>query len=241
MTLLSVQGLSAGYGDIQALWNVDLSVNHGEVTVILGRNGAGKTTLLHTMAGLINQKAGTISLNGADITAMPAHQRSRSGLALVQENKRIFRRLTVEQNLLIGGYALGKNERLLALAAAYERFPVLAAKQHANASTLSGGQQQMLAIAQALMPGPHLLMLDEPSAGLAPAIVMEVIKTIAQLKTEGIGIVLVEQLVDQAMTVADQVVVLENGKSLLSSAAVDVEVNDIKNIYLGKYDPAHAR
>ena len=233
MSLLAVRSLSSGYGDIQALWDVDMAVQAGQVTVILGRNGAGKSTLLLTIAGLLRQKSGSVSLNGADLTGLPTHQRARRGVALVQENKRIFRQLTVEQNLNLGGYMLGKQARKQALSVAYERFPALAAKRTASAATLSGGQQQMLAIAQALMPGPALLMLDEPSAGLAPAIVIEVIHTVSALKTEGLGIVLVEQLVDQAMSVADHVIVLEHGRSMLSAAAADVTPRQVRELYLG--------
>jgi branched-chain amino acid transport system ATP-binding protein len=232
MTLLEVRALSAGYGDIQALWGVDLDVRAGQATVILGRNGAGKSTLLLAIAGLLRGKSGSVKLSGKDITRLPTHRRARSGMALVQENKRIFRRLSVEHNLMLGGYTLARAPRRRALDQAYARFPALAAKRNATAATLSGGQQQMLAIAQALMPDPALLMLDEPSAGLAPVIVAEVVATVGRLKAEGLGIVLVEQLVDQAMGVADHVIVLEHGRSLMSEPASGLDVRRVRQMYL---------
>ena len=210
--VLEVASITGGYGDITALWDVDLYANRGEVTVVFGRNGAGKTTLLSTIAGLLPCRGGRITFAGQDVTKAPAHLRSRAGIAMVQENKRIFRRRTVNENLVLGGHSLDRTALREAIELAYQRFPALAGRRKEPAGALSGGQQQMLAIGQALMPGPTLLMLDEPSMGLAPAIVSQMIDTVAQLKQEGLAIVLVEQLVTTAMSVADHITVLDQGR-----------------------------
>jgi branched-chain amino acid transport system ATP-binding protein len=233
--LLRVAGLSAGYRDLQAIRNVDITVGRGEITVLLGRNGAGKSTTLLTIAGVLKAMKGTVELCGHDVSTEPAHVRTRLGLALVRENKRIFRRRTVEENLLIGGFVMGRRARGVALQRAYEQFPMLHEKRHLAAGGLSGGQQQMLAIAQALMPGPQVVMLDEPSAGLAPVIVKDVFATLDRLKSEGVAVLLVEQLVEQALAVADRVVLLEQGRVI--SHGSDAGVPDLaafRQVYLGR-------
>ncbi|GAA3152473.1 ABC transporter ATP-binding protein [Kribbella aluminosa] len=232
--LLEVNDLSAGYRDLVAIRDISLSVHPGKVTVLLGRNGAGKSTTLLTIAGLAKRTAGQILLDGVDITDRPPHVRTALGIALVPENKRIFRRRTVEENLAIGGYILRRGERRAAVRNAYDRFPMLHAKRHEPAGGLSGGQQQMLSIAQALMPGPRVLMLDEPTAGLAPVIVKDVLEILGSIKAEDVGVLLVEQLVDQAMTVADRVVLLDHGR-VQSSAEADGLHNfeELRNVYLG--------
>jgi branched-chain amino acid transport system ATP-binding protein len=233
--LLRITGLSSGYRDLQAIWDVELSVGRGEITVLLGRNGAGKSTTLLTIAGVLKAMNGTVELGGRDVSSEPAHVRTRLGLALVRENKRIFRRRTVEENLLIGGFVMGRRARAVALQRAYEQFPMLHEKRHLAAGGLSGGQQQMLAIAQALMPDPQVVMLDEPSAGLAPVIVKEVFATLDRLKSEGVAVLLVEQLVEQALAVADRVVLLEQGRVI--SHGSDSEVPDLaafRQVYLGR-------
>ncbi|WP_326635274.1 ABC transporter ATP-binding protein [Streptosporangium sp. NBC_01755] len=235
---LDLKGITAGYGDIRVLWDVSLSVWAGACTLLLGRNGAGKSTALLTASGVIRPSSGGVRFQGEDLTSMPAHRRTRAGLALVQENKRVFKRRTVEQNLVLGGYSMNKNDRRQAMEEAYSRFPILADKRKALAGSLSGGQQQMLAIAQALMPSPTVLMLDEPSAGLAPSIVKEVLHIVDRLKSEGIGILLVEQLVDKAMPVADHVVLLDHGRVTLSTPAKDIEdLSGLREAYMGHRRP----
>lgn len=232
--VLEVTGLAAGYGDIGVLSGIDLTAWRGSVTAVFGANGAGKTTLLSAVAGLISARAGNVRLDGTDITKAPAHSRVAAGLGLVQEGKRVLHKRTVHENLQLGGYRLRWSERRAALDAAYDRFPVLKDKRDAKAGSLSGGQQQMVAIAQALMPGPRVLLLDEPSAGLAPIIVTDLLYSIANLKAEGMAIVLVEQLVGQAMTVADHVIALQQGRVVIDSPAADVDNAQLHAAYLGE-------
>jgi branched-chain amino acid transport system ATP-binding protein len=217
MAGLQVRGLTAGYGDITAVWDLDLTVNPGQVVALLGRNGAGKTTTLHAIAGLLATSRGTVTLEDIDLTGAPPYHRVTKGIALVQEGKQIFRHLTVEENLYLGAYARHIRRRQLHqhLEEQYERFPMLGERRRSRAGSLSGGQQQMLAIAQALLAEPSVLMLDEPSAGLAPAIVNEVFDVVSRLKDQGIGILLVEQLADRALATADDVVVLDIGRVIL--------------------------
>jgi branched-chain amino acid transport system ATP-binding protein len=211
--LLKVEGLSTGYGDVQAIWDVSLAVRSGEVTVLLGPNGAGKTTVLSAIMGLLPAWHGHITLADADVTGTSAHYRARHGIALVQEGKRVFRRRTIEENLLLGGYPTTHNRKRLreAVDEQFERFPILRTRRRRAAATLSGGEQQMLALAQALMSRPRALILDEPSAGLAPVILNELFGTFAALKREGLAILLVEQLVHRALAIADDVIVLAAG------------------------------
>jgi branched-chain amino acid transport system ATP-binding protein len=233
--LLRVESLSAGYRDLQAIWEVDLTVQAGQVTVLLGRNGAGKSTTLLTIAGMLRTLGGRVELGGEDISARPARLRTKMGLALVRENKRIFRQRTVEENLLIGGFIMRRAERQQALRRAYEQFPILLERRHQLAGALSGGQQQMLAIAQALMPRPRVIMLDEPSAGLAPAIVKDVFATLTRLRDEGVGVLLVEQLVDQAMAVADRIVLVDQGRVVSSGAGAGMpDIDKFREVYLGR-------
>lgn len=234
--LLAIEGLTAGYGDIGALWDLSLSVRAGEITVLFGRNGAGKTTALSTIAGILKATAGSIRLNGKEITSAPVHRRVRLGLALVQENKRIFRQRSVEENLRLGGFWRypKKRELLAAMDREFERFPILNERRQLPASALSGGEQQMLAISQALLAEPSVLMLDEPSAGLAPEIVSRVLKAISDLKEQGLGILLIEQLVHQSLQIADQVTVLELGRLAMSKPASEVKgASDIEAVYFG--------
>lgn len=231
--VLEVRGLAAGYGDIGVIEDVHLTAWAGRATAVFGANGAGKTTLLSTIAGLVGARAGSVVLDGHDITKRPAYSRSGSGLALVQEGKRVLRKRTVQENLRLGGYQMSRADRAAAIDVAYDRFPILREKRDFKAGALSGGQQQMLAIAQALMPGPKVLLLDEPSAGLAPIIVTEMLHSIAQLKSEGTAVVLVEQLVGQAMSVADHVVALQDGRVVIDSPATEVDNERLQAAYLG--------
>jgi branched-chain amino acid transport system ATP-binding protein len=235
--LLVVDGLASGYGDLQVLWNVSLQVDAGQISVLLGRNGAGKTTTLRAIAGLNRVTAGSITLGGADLKQVAAHARVKRGIGLVQEGKRIFRRRTVHENLLLGGYVLGLGRKKLKdrCEQNYERFPMLRGRAGTVAGTLSGGQQQMLAIAQALMADPTVLMLDEPSAGLAPSVVNEVFDIISNLRTEGLGVLLVEQAVEEAMRVADRYAVLDVGRVVVSGTAGEAgDASVIREAYLGR-------
>jgi branched-chain amino acid transport system ATP-binding protein len=235
--LVEVSGLGTGYGDLRVVWDVSLAVWPGRVTALLGRNGAGKTTTLRAIAGLNRVTAGRVRYCGVDITKLPTHRRVRQGIAFVQEGKRIFHRRTVEENLLIGGYSLGMRRRRLAgeVTRVYDLFPALASRAGTVAGQLSGGQQQMVAIGQALMARPALLMLDEPSGGLAPAVVGEVMGAVASLTSTGLGILLVEQAVEAAVAVADDVVVLDVGRVVLARPAAEVDDLDLlREAYFGR-------
>jgi len=235
--LLEVHELATGYGDLRVVWDVSFAVPEGTTTALLGRNGAGKTTTLRAIAGLNRVAAGRVSLRGEDISRLPTHRRIRRGIAFVQEGKRIFHQRTVEENLFLGGYTLGIRRRKLPAEAEriYELFPALKARAKTVAGHLSGGQQQMLAIGQALMAKPALLLLDEPSGGLAPAIVAEVMSAVAALTKTGLSIVLVEQAVESAIAIADDVVVLDIGRVVLHSKAGEVDdVAILREAYFGR-------
>lgn len=235
--VLRVRNIAAGYGDLRVVWDVSLDVFAGRVTVLLGRNGAGKTTTLRAVAGLNKVTSGSVTLQDKDITKTGAHQRVRKGMAYVQEGKRVFHGLTVEQNLVMGGYTRKMRRAALVREAQriYDLFPVLGDKRALPAGSMSGGQQQMLAIGQALMAQPTLLLLDEPSGGLAPVIVNEVMERVGQLKETGIGILLVEQAVEASLRVADHVAVLDMGRVMLSSRADEVDdIGLLRDAYFGR-------
>jgi branched-chain amino acid transport system ATP-binding protein len=242
--LLTVSGIAAGYGDLRAVWDVSLDVWPGQLTALLGRNGAGKTTTLRAISGLNKAQSGTVKLRGQDITRVPPYQRVRMGMAYVQEGKRVFHRLTVEQNLVLGGYVRNRGRAKLRQEAEriYELFPVLGEKRRLPAGSMSGGQQQMLAIGQALMAEPAVLLLDEPSGGLAPVIVAEVMERIGALREQGLGILLVEQAVEAAMGYADHVAVLDVGKIVLTAKAGEVDdMTVLRDAYFGKQASAVQR
>ncbi|GAA4545107.1 ABC transporter ATP-binding protein [Pseudonocardia xishanensis] len=233
---LAVRDLATGYGDLRVVRNVSFEVHPGRVTALLGRNGAGKTSTLRAVAGLNPVSAGTVQLDGADISKLATHRRIRLGIAFVQEGKRVLHRQTVEQNLLLGGF--GHSRRRSALASSvdeiYELFPMLADRRGLLAGALSGGQQQMLAIGTALMTRPRVLLLDEPSGGLAPVVVAEVLDRITELKTTGLAILLVEQAVEAALRVADDVAVLESGRVALAGSAPDLDdLELLRGAYFG--------
>jgi branched-chain amino acid transport system ATP-binding protein len=237
MDLLQVRDLAAGYGDLRVVWDVSLTVRPGRVTALLGRNGAGKTTTLCAIAGLNRALAGEITFQGEPISGLAAHRRVRQGIAFVQEGKRIFHRRTVEENLLLGGYARGIGRRGLRadIARVYELFPALPARAKTVAGQLSGGQQQMVAIGQALMANPKVLMLDEPSGGLAPSIVSEVMAVASELAAQGLGVLLVEQAVEAAMSVASDITVLDMGRVALRRETGGVDDADIiRQAYFGR-------
>ncbi|HVV10474.1 ABC transporter ATP-binding protein [Amycolatopsis sp.] len=236
--LLAVRNLVTGYGDLRVVWDVSFDVLPGQVTALLGRNGAGKTTTLRAIAGLNKMHGGSVRLAGEDVDGLAPHRRIRAGLGVVQENKRVFKRRSVEDNLLLGGYTgrrAGRRKLKGALEEIYELFPALRGRAGTPAGQLSGGQQQMLAIGQAIMGRPKLLMLDEPSAGLAPAIVLEVMSSVARLKESGLGILLVEQAVEAAVSVADHVAVLDVGRIVMESPVGMIDdLRIIKDAYFGR-------
>jgi branched-chain amino acid transport system ATP-binding protein len=232
---LAIEGLMTGYGQLKIVRGLDLTCHPGQLTVLLGRNGAGKTTSLSAIAGLLPTMSGSVRLHGVLQTG-GAVARVHAGLGLVQEGKRVFRSRTVEENLRLGGFSVRRVRGAIAegLDDAYERFPILKEKRRQLASSLSGGQQQMLAIAQALMPKPTILMLDEPSAGLAPSIVEQVFGEIALLSKEGLCVLLVEQLIDHSLAVADRVAVLDRGRVTIDTDVADLDNWDaLRESYLG--------
>ena len=212
--MLEVQGLVTNYGMIEALKGVDISAAEGRITCVLGPNGAGKTTLLMTIAGLLRPRRGSVTFEGRDITGASSAAVVRQGLALVPENRLVFPDMTVRENLVAGAYtrlARDRGEAMADLDRMLERFPVLNARVNANAGTLSGGEQQMLAVARALMTKPRCLLMDEPSLGLAPLIVAEVFNIIRELNEDGVTILLVEQNAHMALTVAHHFFLLDQG------------------------------
>ncbi len=236
---LKIRNLSVRYDSVAALSGIDLDLAEGEILAVLGANGAGKSTLLKTISGLVKAEAGTIEYHGTDLFSVPPHNLVRMGIAHVPEGRRIFSTLTVDENLRLGVHAV----RDLKAGAEYQKsrercfamFPILAQRSRQLAGTLSGGEQQMLAIARALVSKPRLLLLDEPSLGLAPIVIKEIFKTIASIrKEEGISILLVEQNARQALEVADRAMILELGKTALEGKAADlVDDEGIKAAYLG--------
>ena len=214
--LLRVAGLHAGYGKAAVLHGVDLHVSAGEVVALLGPNGAGKSTLLRAISGLLPSR-GTLRFDGRDVAGWSPQQAVRAGLAHVVEGHRVFTGLTVTDNLLLAGYGLAKSERLRRVDEALGFFPEIAAKKAERGGALSGGQQQMLAVAQGLVQRPRLMMLDEPSAGLSPVLVDRVLSVLARLRDEGTAVLLVEQLVDKAAALADRVCALAQGRVVLDA------------------------
>jgi branched-chain amino acid transport system ATP-binding protein len=223
VTLFEANDLRVGYGDLVAVRDVSFTVDAGKVIALLGRNGAGKTTTLRGISGLNASSPHSLTLDGVDISTLPVHKRAELGIAFVQEGKRVFRQRSVEDNLVMGGYPLHLSRRKLAdrLDEAYSRFPMLAERRTLRAGAMSGGQQQMLAIATALVAAPRLIMLDEPSAGLAPTIVADVLAVIRSVKENGMAVVLVEQAVEFALAVADDVAVMDLGRIVYRGAADD--------------------
>ncbi len=223
---LRVEQMAVGYGSMTAVWEISLEVSPGELVTIIGRNGAGKTTTLGAVAGILKPMKGRILFEGDDVTRTSPHERVARGISLVQEGKRIFRKLRVEDNLVLGTYSLPGSRRrnLKTIEEAYSRFPILAERRDQQAGSLSGGQQQMLAIAQALLAHPKVLLLDEPSAGLAPVVAAEVFEVVGGLRNEGLAIVLVEQLIEDAIELADHVIVLDVGRVIASGPPDQVDV-----------------
>jgi branched-chain amino acid transport system ATP-binding protein len=210
--LLKVERLTASYGSVQVLRDISLELGRSEVLCLLGRNGAGKTTLLKTIMGLVRATSGSVTLEGAELTKLPAHEVPRHGVAYVPQGRRLFAELTVAENIEIGLMTRGKGRQTRD--AVLDLFPVLRERLNQRSGTLSGGEQQMLAMARALAVEPKVLLLDEPTEGLMPSAIMKVRETVAALKERGVSTLLVEQRVDAVLPVADRVVFIENGRSV---------------------------
>ena len=215
--LLSVAALEAGYGKIRVLHGVDLRIVPGEIVALLGPNGAGKTTLLRALSGLLPVTAGSVRFDGRDMTNATPREAARAGLVHVIEGHRVFTQISVTDNLLLAGYDLPRHERAARVEEALSFFPEIAEKRLERGGALSGGQQQMLTVAQGLVRRPRLLMLDEPSAGLSPVLVDRVLNVIAQLSAQGTAVLLVEQLLEKALGAADRVTVLVQGQIVLQA------------------------
>jgi len=229
--LLEVRAIDAYYGDFQALFGVSLRVNAGEVVAVIGANGAGKSTLLKSIAGLMRPKAGDIIFDGEPIGAAPAFAVVKRGIALVPEGRRLFPSLTVEENLLIGGQS--RRPGPWTLDRVYDLFPVMAERRHLPAPALSGGQQQMAAIARALMSNPRLLLCDEISLGLAPIIVRDIYARLPAIVAEGLALIVVEQDIAQALKAAAQVYCLQEGRIALQGPARELTREKISAAYFG--------
>jgi branched-chain amino acid transport system ATP-binding protein len=233
--MLVIHDLCAGYGEIQVLRGVNLAVNQGEIVTLIGANGAGKTTLLKTISGLINPTRGSIDFEGIHIARRPPHLTVTMGISQVAEGRGILKRMTVIDNLKIGAHARKDRDVMPDLEEVLEKFPILEERRRQIAGTLSGGEQQMLAIGRALMAKPRLLLLDEPSLGLAPMIVTQIFRTLRDLKAEGKTLFLVEQNARRALQLADRGYVLERGHIVLEgSAASLMNHSEVQRTYLGR-------
>lgn len=232
--MLTLTDIHMFYGAIEALKGVSLSVNKGEIVTLVGANGAGKTSLLATICGLVPPKSGTILFNGKDITQQATHITMRSGISISPEGRRIFPDLTILENLEMGGFFLDQLEAESGVDQAYQLFPILKQRAYQRAGTLSGGEQQMLAIGRALMDQPQLLLLDEPSLGLAPLIIAQIFEIIDMIRDRGVTILLIEQNANRALKIADRGYVIENGKIILQDTGMNLLNNiEVKKAYLG--------
>jgi branched-chain amino acid transport system ATP-binding protein len=235
MTMLRIEGLRAGYGQVEVLHDVVLEIAPRQIVALIGANGAGKTTLLKTISGLIRPAAGTIAFEGEDIVRRPAHKIVALGISHVPEGRAILKRMSVLENLRMGAYVRRDADIDRDIAAVMARFPVLAERRYQPAGTLSGGEQQMLAIGRALVARPRLLLMDEPSLGLAPKLVTGIFHTLRQLREEGKTILLVEQNARQALQVADYAYVMERGRIVLAGTGARLlEEPEVQRTYLGR-------
>jgi len=236
--MLKIRNLEAGYGKLRVLKRISMHVDPGEIVTIIGANGAGKTTLLHTITGLVKIGSGEILFKNSNLGRQKPEKIVASGCSLVPEGRQVFSTMTVEENLILGGYVPAKKNKTAVsdgVGKVYELFPVLKERARQLAGTLSGGEQQMLAMGRALMAKPSLIMMDEPSTGLAPLIVKSIFKVILQLREEGNTVLLVEQNAKAALGIADRGYVLETGKIILQGAAEDLLQNrDVQRAYLGR-------
>ena len=235
MALLEVKNLEVYYGVICALKGISFEVNEGEIVSLIGANGAGKTTMMQSVVGIIPKRGGSVMFDGQDITKTPCHKIVQLGMTQVPEGRRIFQELTVYENLMMGAYTIKDQQQFKAdLESIYERFPRLSERRNQIAGTLSGGEQQMLAMSRALMIRPKLLMLDEPSMGLAPILVDQVFSIIKELNDAGTTILLVEQNANKALEISDRAYVLETGSITLSGTGKELAQSDeVRKAYLG--------
>jgi len=233
--LLEARNLHIGYGDAPAVWDVSLDVDGGEIVSVIGPNGAGKTTLINAIAGMLRCRRGTLRFDGADMTRVSAHDYCGHGIALVPEGRRLFVKMSVEENLELGCYlAAARAARAESLERVYGLFPILRDKRHQPAGELSGGQQQMVAIGRALMARPRIVLFDEPSLGLAPTIVDDMFGIIGRVRDEGAAVLLVEQNVLKALEIADRAYVLEQGRIVAQGLPTDLlKQPQIREAYLG--------
>ena len=233
--MLSLAAISAGYGSFQVLFDVSLEVPQGEAVGVIGPNGAGKTTLMRVISGLVQRYTGAMNLDGRSIGGLPAHRMVEQGIAHVPENRRLFPRLTVEDNLRIGAYLPRARQQCAGqLDRVYKLFPRLKDRREQLAGTLSGGEQQMCAIGRALMSDPKLLLMDEPSAGLAPLVVAQVFDLVRRIRAEGLTVLIVEQNVQQVLDVVDRAYLLEVGRIKLAGTSAELKGNDfIRKSYMG--------
>lgn len=232
--MLELTNISTHYGAIQALDSVSVKVNKGEIVTLIGANGAGKTTLLMTVCGSPRATSGSVVFEGQNITDLPTHVIMRNGIALSPEGRRVFPDLSVAENLKMGGFFLSKAEVAAGEEHVYELFPRLKERMHQRAGTMSGGEQQMLAIGRALMTKPRLLLLDEPTLGLAPLIIAQIFEIIKTIRDEGVTVFLVEQNANKALQVADRAYVLETGKVVMADTGSNLLSNDaVRKAYLG--------
>ena len=233
--MLDVKHISSGYGMIQILWDVSFKINEKEIVSIIGPNGAGKTTLVKTIMGLLPTKKGSIQFKGENIENLPPYEIVKKKISLIPEGRDIFPRMTVEENVLLGAYTINNKQQVKdSQERIYQIFPVLRKKERTLAQNLSGGEQQMLVIGRSLMSSPELLILDEPSLGLAPIIVAKVLDTLRQINDEGVAVLLVEQNIRDSLNIADRGYVLEEGKIIIEGKGRELLSNDyINEVYLG--------
>jgi branched-chain amino acid transport system ATP-binding protein len=233
--VLQLSDVNSFYGAIHALRGVTLEVRRGEIVTLIGANGAGKTTTLRTVSGLLHPRTGTVHLNGDDISLVPAHELVTRGIGHAPEGRRIFSRLTIYENLLMGGFTRSKAENMEQVDHVYELFPRLKERHSQKGGTLSGGEQQMLAIGRALMTRPSVLLLDEPSLGLAPILVQQIFKIIREINALGMTILLVEQNALQALSIAGRGYVLQSGEVVLTGDSANLMSNEmVRKAYLGE-------
>jgi len=233
--MLEISGIDASYGNLQVLWDVSLNIGEGEIVALLGPNGSGKTTMLKSIMNLVSVKKGKIMFLGQDITGKPIHELTKVGLAFVPEERNLFPAMTVMENLLLGAYTI-RNKKIIkeTFNRVFELFPRLAERKKQYAGTMSGGERQMLAIARGIMSNPKMLILDEPSMGLAPQNVLAVFETIKKLSAEKVTVLIVEQNVNTTLTVADRAYVMEQGRIVMEGSSSQLQGDDhIRKMYTG--------
>ena len=232
--MLTLTDVTAGYGALQILQGVSMTVAQGEIVALLGANGAGKTTTLRVISGLVNARSGSVTFDGEDVTSTRSDKRVAMGLVQVAEGRELFGVLTVEENLAMGAWTTNKAERKEALEQVFELFPILAERKNQNAETMSGGQQQMLAIGRGLMARPKLLMLDEPSIGLAPKLVSQVLEAVQKIRDSGVTVLIVEQNAAATLAISDRAYVIENGAIAFEGKGTHLLDDErVRQAYLG--------